>query len=151
MDGDDPLWWIMYRSQLEVKKSDDPIEMIKKIARDSLQKNRSLGIGGMLYCDRKTGRIIQILEGKRSVLKQLAATIMMDTRHQRFMIIKNEGVPERRFKDWGMSFANTLSSFQRTKTHGLDEEWVLNRLIDASSIMCSNFRIPAHSHIRSIQ
>mmetsp|Transcript_10236 Transcript_10236/g.18662 ORF Transcript_10236/g.18662 Transcript_10236/m.18662 type:complete len:613 (-) Transcript_10236:240-2078(-) len=115
MDGDDPLWWIMYRSQLEVKKSDDPIEMIKKIARDSLQKNRSLGIGGMLYCDRKTGRIIQILEGKRSVLKQLAATIMMDTRHQRFMIIKNEGVPERRFKDWGMSFANTLSSFQRSR------------------------------------
>eukprot|EP00467_Chlorarachnion_reptans_P022949 CAMPEP_0114523648 /NCGR_PEP_ID=MMETSP0109-20121206/21408_1 /TAXON_ID=29199 /ORGANISM="Chlorarachnion reptans, Strain CCCM449" /LENGTH=567 /DNA_ID=CAMNT_0001704987 /DNA_START=129 /DNA_END=1832 /DNA_ORIENTATION=+ len=113
--GDDPLWWIMYRSQLEIKANEDPIEMIKKIARDSLHKNRSLGIGGMLYCDRKTGRIIQILEGRRSVLKQLCAAIMMDTRHTRFMIIKNEQVPRRKFKDWGMSFANTLSSFQRNR------------------------------------
>jgi len=116
MDGgsEDPLWWIMYRSQLDMKGSNqDPIDVIKKIARNSLHKNRSLGIGGMLYCDRKTGRIIQILEGRRSVLKQLAAAIMMDQRHTRFMIIKNEPVPQRRFKDWGMSFANTLSSFQR--------------------------------------
>jgi len=98
-----------------VKKSDDPIEMIKRIAKASLHKNRSLQVGGMLYCDRKTGRIIQILEGRRSVLKQLAAAIMMDTRHTRFMIIKNEPVPQRMFKDWGMSFANTLSSFQRNR------------------------------------
>jgi len=113
--AEDPLWWIMYRSQLEVKKSDDPIGMIKRIAKSSLHKNRSLQVGGMLYCDRKTGRIIQILEGRRSVLKQLAAAIMMDTRHTRFMIIKNEPVPQRMFKDWGMSFANTLSSFQRNR------------------------------------
>ncbi|GAB5364372.1 hypothetical protein AAMO2058_000964400 [Amorphochlora amoebiformis] len=114
--AEDPLWWLMYRSQLEVKSKDDnPIDMIKRIARASLQKNRALGVGGMLYCDRKTGRIIQILEGRRSVLKQLAAAIMMDTRHSRFMIIKNEPVAERRFKDWGMSFANTLSSFQRNR------------------------------------
>jgi len=118
--ADDPLWWIMYRSQLEVKKAQDPIDMIKKIARDSLHKNRALGIGGMLYCDRKTGRIIQILEGRRSVLKQLAAAIMMDQRHTRFMIIKNEPVPQRRFKDWGMSFANTLSSFQRHRMNPKD-------------------------------
>ncbi|MCK5771127.1 BLUF domain-containing protein [Algiphilus sp.] len=48
-------------------------------------------------------RFIQVLEGERSAVEQLATNIRRDVRHLEFRILLQREIPERAFGDWSMA------------------------------------------------
>jgi hypothetical protein len=63
--------------------------------------NRVAGITGVL-CQGQ-GLFIQILEGNRSTINRLYATIVKDKRHQDVELVAIEEIETRRFPDWSMA------------------------------------------------
>jgi Sensors of blue-light using FAD len=67
-------------------------------------KNQRLGVTGLLV--HKAGHFLQILEGERSVVEPLMATIGADPRHTEVsVLVRDEGAP-RRFGQWAMALAD---------------------------------------------
>jgi hypothetical protein len=63
--------------------------------------NRVAGITGIL-CQGQ-GLYIQILEGERSNVNRLYATLIKDKRHQNVELVSIEEVQTRRFPEWSMA------------------------------------------------
>jgi len=63
--------------------------------------NRVAGITGIL-CQGQ-GVFIQILEGERSNVNRLYATIIKDKRHQNVELVSIEEIQTRRFPEWSMA------------------------------------------------
>ncbi len=63
--------------------------------------NRVAGITGVL-CQGQ-GLFIQILEGERSTVNRLYATLIKDKRHQDVELVAIEEIQTRRFPEWSMS------------------------------------------------
>lgn len=69
--------------------------------------NAKLDVTGMLLY--RDGAFFQVLEGDRSIVEHLFATIEPDKRHTRVTKIIVEPIPERSFAEWTMGFSNITS------------------------------------------
>jgi hypothetical protein len=85
-----------------VKKfnNDELVELLYK----AREKNLRLGITGMLLY--KDGNLIQALEGDKSVVLNLYATIKADPRHGWKIILLEEEIEKPVFGNWSMGFRN---------------------------------------------
>jgi len=122
---------------------------ISNIYNVSMEWNKSVGIGGVLFSDGK--RFIQMIEGGASIITQLFRKILNDGRHFDVTLAVAEPLAERRFGDWGMGLIRnsdpnvsvlitkmTGSDSFSPETMGLDELrsllLLLARLGDDSSL-----------------
>ena len=71
--------------------------------------NRVAGITGIL-CQGQ-GLYIQILEGERSNVNRLYATLIKDKRHQNVELVSIEEVQTRRFPEWSMAHVVISESY----------------------------------------
>jgi hypothetical protein len=53
---------------------------------------------------------IQILEGEESVVRQVYAKILKDSRHEGGVVVDEGTMPVRQFEDWSMGFKNLTDS-----------------------------------------
>ncbi len=65
-------------------------------------KNRRLGVTGLLVYRR--GWFMQVLEGEKSAVRDLFATIAEDDRHRGVTVMAEGDYPKRQFPDWSMGF-----------------------------------------------
>jgi len=93
---------IIYISTATVPFSDDDLTDLLAKAR---QNNQSIGVTGMLVFDR--GTFLQAIEGSPQVVQQLFHKIRQDTRHTDIMMLAQEAIQERDFRDWSMGFIRT--------------------------------------------
>ena len=74
---------------------------ISKLAADAAEKNRSLGVTGMLMSS--GGIFYQVLEGPVEAVDDLYRKIAADPRHQDVLVLSaHEEVEDRQFPSWAM-------------------------------------------------
>ena len=93
------MYYLIYNSYAAVEFSD---ERLKELLIAAREKNKRLGITGMLYFFKD--QFIQLIEGDEAVVKQLAATIAADERHRYFVVLKEGDIDQPFFSDWTMGF-----------------------------------------------
>lgn len=96
--------YLIYASSAEHLMSE---EELLEILRKSHEKNKRLGITGMLLY--KGGNFLQVLEGEAEHVDSLYETIKNDPRHYQIMTIARRPLQERQFPDWQMAFVNLNS------------------------------------------
>ncbi len=106
---------LIYASKISIDTSKDDIMVLLEKARN---KNKSLGITGMLVSDR--GSFMQVLEGEEKTVNQLFSVISGDGRHSKVVKIISEAIPERQFADWTMGFAS-ISRQELAKVEGIND------------------------------
>ncbi|HDZ16532.1 MAG TPA: BLUF domain-containing protein [Methylophaga aminisulfidivorans] len=89
---------IIYKSQSTIDYSHQDIETMMAHFR---QKNAHFSVTGCLIYFDKT--IIQCLEGSKSSIEYIYASICNDIRHQNVELISNQAIEERDFSDWEMA------------------------------------------------
>lgn len=80
-------------------------ESLKKILDSSRKNNNECGITGILCRDKRF--FLQCLEGSRTVVNQLYATIMADDRHKDVIILYYREIIRREFGAWSMAFVSS--------------------------------------------
>ena len=75
---------------------------IAKILVGSREKNRKLGITGMLLY--KGGNVLQVLEGEKEEVVALFEVIRKDERHGGVIKLYQKNIEERDFPEWTMGF-----------------------------------------------
>lgn len=93
---------------------EDLIEILKK----AREKNERLDITGMLLY--RDGFFIQCLEGEKSAVESLYATIKLDNRHENVLTVSQDEIEERTFKDWKMGF-NHISDSDLSGLEGYED------------------------------
>lgn len=102
MDANSPMiFTLVYISQ---EKEPMSREALIELLDQSRPKNQRLGITGLLV--HKAGHFLQVLEGERSVVEALMATIAKDPRHTQVSIVVKEEGGSRRFGQWSMALAD---------------------------------------------
>jgi hypothetical protein len=66
------------------------------------EKNHRRGLTGILLY--RNGDFLQLLEGEKTVVEEIFATIRADPRHTRTTVMIAEECPARLFADWSMGF-----------------------------------------------
>lgn len=79
-------------------------EDLKKVAYVSRARNLDLGVTGILLC--KDGSVLQVLEGERSIVKNLYQRIIQDTRVTNPLVLIQRTSTEREFPNWSMGYRN---------------------------------------------
>ena len=78
-----------------------PEDDLVELMRAARQKNKRLGITGMLLFDEPL--FLQVLEGPRHVVEDLLETIRRDERHEEVTVIfQDHDLPEREYARWLM-------------------------------------------------
>jgi hypothetical protein len=93
------MYQLLYASNAVNLMSEDELKLLLEQSR---QKNRRLGIGGMLVYHE--GAFLQILEGEESQINALFETIRSDKRHDNVTFLGARTVEERTFQSWDMAF-----------------------------------------------
>jgi methanogenic corrinoid protein MtbC1 len=88
---------LTYRSEAASAPSKSELQSLVSAAR---QRNRSLGITGMLLYD--GGRFLQTLEGPPEAVNLVWSSIQGDTRHGAIEVLSQHIVPERLFSAWDL-------------------------------------------------
>lgn len=92
---------LIYCSEAINPLTEEDVEFILEGAQE---KNRSLGITGMLiFCN---GYFLQLIEGSRPAVNQLFQSISHDARHDRITISSVREVEAPSFGDWEMAYLN---------------------------------------------
>ncbi len=91
-----------------ISRSTSPEDSIDDVLRNIVEtakiRNKARGITGVLfYVDQ---RFVQFIEGENEQLKILLQEIYTDSRHKDVLVIIDEPVYEREFKDWNMDYFN---------------------------------------------
>jgi hypothetical protein len=80
-------------------------EEITQLAADAAERNRTLGVTGMLMSS--GGIFYQVLEGPVEAVDQLFQKIAADPRHQDVLVLSSqEEVEDRQFPSWAMKKVN---------------------------------------------
>jgi hypothetical protein len=79
---------------------DELISLLKQ----SREKNARLGVTGILLYFKK--HFFQVLEGEKDVIFDLFRLIKQDERHTSVILMHDQTLEERHFKDWTMAFIN---------------------------------------------
>lgn len=106
------MYYIIYVSSSAHLMSDNGL---KDILVKSYQKNKRLGITGMLLYSE--GNIIQLLEGDEKKVTDLYNEIRKDFRHHDIVKVGEGMIEERNFGDWTMGF-ESFSSKEFSKLEG---------------------------------
>jgi len=94
---------IVYMSEY-VGDSASMFHDIKDIVTTSQAKNPEHGVTGILLYHK--GKFLQILEGEEGELRALMRNIENDERHRNVQYLVDEGIEERSFEKWNMTFFN---------------------------------------------
>lgn len=84
----------------ESRAADLPVAALQRIARHTVQGNRTAGLTGELRLE--AGRFRQTVEGPCATLMALAARVFSDNRHAGIEVIRFGAIPARRFQDWNV-------------------------------------------------
>jgi len=90
---------IIYTSHSTVRMSS---EELVELLRQSREKNTSLGVTGLLL--HADGSFMQTIEGEDQPLHSLYQTIAQDRRHDGVIVMADDPIAQRSFKDWSMAF-----------------------------------------------
>lgn len=82
---------------------------IAHILATSFRNNPPRGIGGMLYYERQTQSIVQVLEGPEAAVRSLFATILSDPRHHGCEVLREQFLPARQHASFGMALTEEVS------------------------------------------
>lgn len=77
---------------------------VKSILDVARVNNPAKGITGFLCFDGH--RFLQILEGEKTVIQELYASIERDTRHKDIELLHQGDISERSFSEWSMAYDN---------------------------------------------
>jgi hypothetical protein len=91
---------------------------IADLLKQSREKNAKLGVTGILLYYKK--HFFQVLEGEKDVIFELFSTIRKDQRHMSVILVWDQSVSERSFKDWTMAFLN-LNEIDKSKLLGYSQ------------------------------
>jgi len=94
------------------------VDAIEKILVVSREKNRKLGITGMLLY--KGGNVLQVLEGEREGVVALFEVIRKDERHGGVIKLYQTNIKERDFPEWTMGF-HELNAESARRLEGFSE------------------------------
>ena len=94
------------------------VDAIEKILVVSREKNRKLGITGMLLY--KGGNVLQVLEGEREEVVALFEVIRKDERHGAIIKLYQTNIKERDFPEWTMGF-HELNAESARRLEGFSE------------------------------
>ena len=95
-----PLISMIYCSKAAPELAQDAT-VLADILETAAANNQKLGItGAMTVAD---GYVLQCLEGERSAVNELYATILQDPRHERCEILDYRVVGQRLYAQWGMA------------------------------------------------
>jgi hypothetical protein len=86
--------------------SDEEINDLLKVSRNNNEKNGITGL--LLYSD---GNFMQILEGEKEAIENTYKKIANDIRHRNIILVVNEPIKKRNFKDWKMGFSIVDNDF----------------------------------------
>jgi hypothetical protein len=95
------MYYLIYMSSAVRPMTYDELSALLKAARE---KNRQLGITGMLLYQR--GTFLQLLEGDKTVVNEVFDSISKDSRHTGIHVVHTGNIAERNFSDWSMGFVN---------------------------------------------
>ncbi len=87
---------------------DESAACVSVIVRKARQRNEELSLTGLLVFDGE--RFVQFLEGPRSAVDSMRASLAADHRHVEFTPLLDEGSPEstRLFEGWSMAYADAI-------------------------------------------
>mmetsp|Transcript_6206 Transcript_6206/g.16304 ORF Transcript_6206/g.16304 Transcript_6206/m.16304 type:complete len:321 (+) Transcript_6206:176-1138(+) len=105
---DRALCTLKYASDLVVDLAREAELTIAGIMAGSLRNNPAREITGMLYYDRHTKRIVQVLEGPMCNVGELFNKIARDTRHVGCRLLEQRLITERAFPNFGMALARAV-------------------------------------------
>ena len=75
---------------------------LKDLLEFSQKNNHNIDVTGMLLYSAR--EFMQILEGEKDIVKKLAQTISMDSRHCSMEVFYEGPIAKRAFTDWSMAF-----------------------------------------------
>jgi hypothetical protein len=94
------------------------VDEIEKILVGSREKNRKLGITGMLLY--KGGNVLQVLEGEKEEVVALFEVIRKDERHGGIIQLYQRNIKEGDFPEWTMGF-HELNTENARRLEGFSE------------------------------
>jgi hypothetical protein len=100
-----PIFQLIYASVLANATEDESERDLASIIAASLRNNPPLDITGMLYYDRESFGVVQVLEGPEPNVRQLYALIQRDRRHGGCKLLVERRVKRRTHEDFGMALA----------------------------------------------
>ena len=93
------MYHLAYTSHAAKSLSEAELLDLLKQSRD---KNKEFSISGiLLYVE---GKFMQVLEGKRTFVEKVYASIQRDPRHNRVTLVLEGNSPTRIFEGWSMGF-----------------------------------------------
>lgn len=104
-DLDMSLVRVIYRSKLIDQTEHSAFLLMQNIVEHAQKKNESLLIGGILLIT-PDFQVVQCLEGPSNAVKKLYKKIESDTRHIAVEFLLLEKISKRKYKSWGMCWAN---------------------------------------------
>ena len=96
-----PLIRITYTSRL-LARGDVAYRLVLEVVREALRNNPRHGIGGCLFFNAATYRVLQVLEGPHAAVLALYEVISRDMRHEQCTLLSAHRTAHRQYEDWGM-------------------------------------------------
>lgn len=120
--------YIVYVSQAVKPFGSDELSQLLEHSR---AKNLSDDITGLLIYrfneEYSRGNFVQVLEGPVASIDDVWARISKDPRHHTIVVVEEEDIEERMFKDWSMGFRNVdakdLKNIEGFSDLGSDNFW----------------------------
>ena len=99
------VFQMVYASALAATEERAAEDILSAIIASSLRNNPALDITGMLYYDRVSMGVVQVLEGPEQSVRDLYAKILGDPRHKGCELLSEHMVVQRTHADFGMALA----------------------------------------------
>lgn len=119
------LYHLIYSSVPTKTLNNAELEMLLTTSRE---QNKKHTVTGMLVCF--ADNYIQLIEGPEQAITRLYKNIVVDTRHEKVITLKEGWIKERSFADWAMGIDKdkyTLKDYRNT-FHLLDDD--ISKLLD---------------------
>ena len=101
-DADHSLQRLTYTSQLNAAHLNIAYRLVADVLRKAVVNNPQQGIGGVLFLNPLTLRVLQVLEGPGQAVAALYEKISRDLRHRDCIVLSHVYATERVYKEWGM-------------------------------------------------
>ncbi|MEQ8804372.1 MAG: BLUF domain-containing protein [Rhodospirillales bacterium] len=128
MADTDNLHALIYRSQETAPLSSDDLKVLLESSR---RKNERLSITGILIYG--GGVFAQYLEGSKSNIDSLFASITKDNRHQDVWMMAAGPITDRAFPEWSMSYRDVTADIVHMLPGALDPAEALRKTLDIPS------------------
>jgi len=106
------LWCLKYASNLLVDAEQNADPVLASVLASALKNNPAKGITGMLYYDRATQALVQVLEGPKGAVMALFDIIVADSRHSGITVLEEKPIAARTFAEFGMALTRTHDAAQ---------------------------------------